>query len=279
VNSGKGIEIQQVYDSANRGSLALEELRGIINYRDLIWQLVRRDVITRYKRSILGFAWTMLNPLGTMLILTIVFSNLFHAVEGYPIYILSGLVAWNFFSQSTTASLVQNVWGSSLLHRIYLPRTAFTVAAIGTGLVNLLLTLLPLMVIMLFTRHSFSSALLFLPVSIAILVAFALGVGLFFSTLALYFPDVVEMYQIGLTALMYLTPIIYPKEILPEATRFLLLRLNPMYYLVEIFRQPVYEGIIPGSDVFIAGGLIAALTLSLGWIVFSWKANEFTYRT
>jgi len=217
--------------------------------------------------------------LGTMLILTIVFSNLFHAVEGYPIYILSGLIAWNFFSQSTTASLAQNVWGGSLLHRIYLPRTAFTVAAIGTGLVNLLLTLLPLMGIMLFTRHSFSPALFFLPISIVVLVAFALGVGLFFSALALYFPDVVEMYQIALTAWMYLTPIIYPEDILPEASRHMLLRLNPMYYLVEIFRQPVYEGHIPGLDVFIPGAAIAVLTLILGWVVFSWKANEFTYRT
>jgi len=197
VNSGKVNTTQYVYDSANRGSLALEELRGIVEYRDLIWQFIRRDVVTRYKRSVLGFAWTMLNPLGTMLILTIVFSNLFHAVEGYPIYILSGLIAWNFFSQSTTASLSQNVWGGSLLHRIYLPRTAFTVAAIGTGLVNLLLTLLPLMGIMLFTRHSFSPALFFLPISIVVLVAFALGVGLFFSALALYFPDSVNQFTRG----------------------------------------------------------------------------------
>lgn len=279
MKSVEGSRVQYIYDSANRGSLALEELHGMIEYRDLICQFIRRDVITRYKRSVLGFAWTMLNPLGTMLILTIVFSNLFHAVEGYPIYILSGLIAWSFFSQATTASLAQNVWGSSLLHRIYLPRTAFTVSAIGTGLVNLLFSLLPLMLIMLLTGQPFSFALVFLPVSIAILVAFTLGIGLLFSTLALYFPDVVEMYQIALTAWMYLTPIIYPAEILPAASRQWLLRLNPMYYLVEIFRQPVYEGRIPSWDIFIPGAGIALLTLALGWVVFSWKANEFTYRT
>lgn len=269
----------EVYDSTNQGWLALEELRGIITYRDLIQQLIRRDVITRYKRSALGFAWTMLNPLGTMLILTLVFSNLFQNVRGYSTYILCGLIAWNFFSQSTTASLSQNVWGGSLLHRIYVPRTAFTVAAIGTGLVNLLLSIVPLVIIMVITGQTLHISLTFLPISILILACFTLGIALIFSTLALYFPDVVEMYHIALTAWMYLTPIIYPVEILPNKLHFWLLKMNPMYYLVEIFRQPVYEGVFPRLSVLVPGGLIAVFTLILGWLLFSWKANEFTYLT
>src|SRR5512135_940669 len=124
----------QVYDSLKRGSVALEELRGIIQYRDLILQLVRRDVVSRYKRSALGIAWTMLNPLGMMLILTVVFSQVFHSVAGYPAYILSGLLAWNFFTQTSSAAMNQTIWGGSLFHRIYLPRTSFVVAAIVTGL-------------------------------------------------------------------------------------------------------------------------------------------------
>ena len=93
-------------------SSALEELRGVIQYRDLIYQLVRRDIVSRYKRSVLGIAWTMLQPLGMMVILTIVFSNLFHnSIKGYPSYILSGLIAWTFFSQTTTAAINQIVWG------------------------------------------------------------------------------------------------------------------------------------------------------------------------
>lgn len=267
------------YDSANHDPLPVEELRGIIQYRELIYQLIRRDLISRYKRSVLGVAWTMLNPLGTMLILTIVFSNLFHSIKGYPVYILSGLIAWTFFSQTTTASLTQNIWGGSLLHKIYLPRTAFTVSSIGTGIVNLLLSLIPLFLIMLFTGFAFHATVLFLPVSIIILIAFSLGIALLFSTLAIYFPDVVDMYAIALTAWMYLTPIIYPVEILPTQLRAFILTCNPMYYMVELFRQPLYEGVIPSFSFVIAGGGIAVITLLLGWLIFTWKANEFTYRT
>jgi ABC-2 type transport system permease protein len=267
------------YDSSRRGFLALEELRGIIKYRELIYLLVRRDVISRYKRSVFGFAWTMLNPLGTMLILTFVFSKLFHSLNGYPIYLLSGLVAWLFFSQTTTASLAQNVWGGSLMHKIYLPRTAFTVSAIGTGIVNLFLSLIPLLLILVVTRFPIRPSIIFLPIAILLLAFFALGIGLLFSTLALYFPDVVEMYQIAITAWMYLTPIIYPVDILKESYRNIVLSLNPMYYFITIFRQSIYDGIFPTASMLFIAIVISFVTFFLGWVVFTWKANDFTYHS
>ncbi|MBP9041835.1 MAG: ABC transporter permease, partial [Anaerolineaceae bacterium] len=248
-------------------------------YRELIMQLVRRDLVSRYKRSFLGVAWTMLNPLGTMLILTLVFSHLFKSVSSYPVFILSGLIGWNFFSQATTAALSQNVWGGSLLHKVYMPRTVFTVSAIGTGVVNLLLSLVPLLIIMLFLGQPFHISILFLPVSILLLTIFTLGIGLLVSTLALYFPDVVDMYHIGLTAWMYLTPIIYPAEIIPEAYRRWILVFNPMYYLVEMIRQPIYDGHIPSVNMLTISIGVSFIALIIGWLVFNWKANEFTYRT
>lgn len=268
----------EVYDSLKRGPLALEELRGVLRYRDLIFQLVRRDIVSRYKRSALGIAWTMLNPLAMMIILTVVFSQLFRSVAGYPAYILSGLVAWNFFSQGTSAAMIQMVWGSSLLQRIYLPRTAFVVSAIGTALVNLLLSLIPLVLVVLLTGLPLRLSMLFLPVPVVLLSAFALGIGLLFSAWAIYFPDVSEMYQVALIAWLYLTPIIYPEEIIPAAYRFWVLHLNPMYYLIKVFRQPVYDGVIPSGSLLAAAALIACFTLLLGWIVFSSRADEFTYR-
>jgi ABC-type polysaccharide/polyol phosphate export permease len=267
-----------VYDSANRGPLAIEELRAVIQYRELILQLVKRDIIARYKRSVLGCAWSMLNPLGTMLILTLVFSNLFHSVQGYPIYILSGLVAWNFFSQTTSAALSQNIWGGSLLHRIYLPRTAFTVSAMGTGIVNFLLSLIPLYLITLIVHFPLRAAILFLPISLIILAVFSLGLGLLFSTIAIYFPDVVEMYSVALTAWMYITPIIYPESIIPSELRFFLFTINPMYYLVNIIRQPIYDGMVPSPALIVTASLISLVTVCLGWSIFSWKANDLTYR-
>lgn len=266
-----------IYDSLKRGPVALEELRGLIRYRDLIYQLVRRDLVARYKRSVLGVAWTMLNPLGMMVILSVVFSQVFHAVEAYPAYVLSGIVVWNFFSQSTSAAMTQMVWGSTLLHRIYLPRTAFVVSAIGTGVVNLAISMVPLLVVLLLTGLPARATMAFLPVSIILLTAFSLGVGLLFSAWAIYFPDVADMYQIGLQALYFCTPIIIPEEMIPAQYRYWFFHLNPMYYMVELFRLPVYYGELPSAKFLLASTLIALLTLLLGWIVFSSRADEFTY--
>lgn len=279
MNSVLDSHYSRVYDSANRGPLAVEEIRGIFKYHELVFQIIRRDVISRYKRSVLGVAWTMLNPLGMMLILTLVFSRLFHSIEGYPVYVLSGLVAWTFFSQTMMAALNQNVWGGSLLHRIYLPRTTFTVSALGTGLVNVLISLVPLALIMVITGFQFRWSLLFLPVSILILAMFTLGLSLLFSILAIYFPDVVEMFHVMLTAWMYMTPIIYPVDIIPQGLHFFVQVFNPMYYFVEIMRYPIYNGTLPDLNTLTIGGIVAVFTLVVGWIVFTWKANELTYRT
>ncbi|MDP1541291.1 MAG: ABC transporter permease [Moraxellaceae bacterium] len=265
------------YDSAKRAHPALEELRGILQYKDLILQLVRRDIVARYKRSALGIAWTMLQPLGMMIILSVVFSNLFHTIRGYPSYILSGLLAWTFFAQTTTAAIHQIVWGSALFHRIYLPRTSFPISAIGTGMVNLALGLIPLTLILLVTGISLTWNILFVPISILLLAAFALGVGLILSTLAIYFPDVVEMYQVILIGWMYLTPIIYSEEILPEALRFWVTNLNPMYHLVQIFRLPIYGGELPSLPTLLIGSTVALSTLLVGWLIFSKKSDEFAY--
>jgi ABC-2 type transport system permease protein len=268
-----------IYDSSNQGSLAVEELRAILKYRYLIVQLVRRDILTRYKRSSLGVAWTMLNPLGTMLILTIVFSQAFGgAREGYAAYVLSGLIAWNFFAQSTNAATLHLVWGGSLLKKIYIPRTSFAVSATGTGLINLLLSLIPLLLVMLIIQVPIRWTIIFLPIPILFLTMFALGIGLLVSTMAIYYADIAEMYQIFLTAWMYLSPVIWPPEILPEHLRFWITRLNPMYYLIELFRTPIIYGQVPGISLVLISAGIASLTLFAGWMFFTSKSDEFAYR-
>jgi ABC-type polysaccharide/polyol phosphate export permease len=268
-----------IYDSQKRGPVFLEELRGIFQYRDLIVQLVRRDIVTRYKRSALGVAWTMLNPLGMMVVLTLVFSRLFHSIQSYPAYVLGGLIAWNFLAQTTSAALAMNIWGGPLLHQIYLPRSSFTISAIGTGLVNLSISILPLVLIMIFTRTPVTPALLYLPYAMLLLAVFSLGMGLLLSGLAIAFPDVVDMYQVGLTAWMYLTPVIYPAEIVPASLRPWLLGLNPMYYLLQNFRIPIHGGELPPLPVIAGATLLSAAALTLGWLVFSARADQLAYRT
>ncbi|UCC75882.1 MAG: ABC transporter permease [Anaerolineales bacterium] len=267
-----------VYDSARRPPPVMEELLAAWRYRDLVVQLVRRDVVARYKRSLLGVAWTMLNPLGTMIVLTVAFSQVFGATRSYPGYLLVGLLAWNFFAQTTLAAMRQLVWGGSLMQRIYIPKSLFTISAVGTGLVNLLLSLVPLVAVMLVTGLPIRPAALFLPVSILLLAACALGVGLLLSTAAVYFPDVIDMYQMALTAWMYLTPVIYPEEIIPESIRFWLLNLNPAYHLIKLFRQPLYYGMLPTPMRLACATVVGLGALAIGWLVFTGKADDFAYR-
>jgi ABC-2 type transport system permease protein len=269
--------IEFTYDSQKRKHPALEELLDLIKFKDLIYQLIRRDIVARYKRSVLGIIWTMLQPLGMMIVLGIVFSTLFHRVEGYIAYLLSGLIAWTFFSQTTTSAINQIVWGGAIMQRIYIPMTAFSISSIGTGVVNLVLSLVPLLIILLVARRPITWAILFIPIPILFLTAFALGVSLILSTMAVYFPDIKEMYQIIIQAWMYLTPIMYPVDILPEAYRFWILHLNPMYYLISMFRAPIYEGALPALNVFLPGALISIVTLLIGWVYFANQADDFAY--
>jgi ABC-2 type transport system permease protein len=267
-----------VYDSAQARFPLVDECKELFRYRDLLAQLIARNLKTRYKRSALGILWTMLNPLLMMLVLTFVFSHVFRfSMTHYAAYALAGLLLWNFFAQTTVGAMSELVWGGSLLNRIYLPRTIFAFAALGTGLINLLLSLVPLFIIMLVTGVPLRPAALILPLPILLTSMFALGVGLFLSRLAVYFTDVLEMYQIVLTAWMYLTPVIYPKEIIPAHSRWLF-NLNPMYHLLEIFRAPLYVGWFAGVKTMAAAAAAALLMLAFGWWYFVRKADEIAYR-
>jgi ABC-type polysaccharide/polyol phosphate export permease len=266
------------YDSSVQKTPAIEEIREIIRNKYLIIQLTRRDILARYKRSFLGIAWTMLNPLGMMIVMSIVFSRLFSTIQSYPAYVLSGLIAWTFFSQSTNAAMSGIVWGGGLMQRIYVPRTSFAISAVLTALVNLSLSVVPLMLVMLIMKVPIYLSILFLPVSMLLLAIFSLGIGLILSTMAVYFPDVAEMYQIVLIAWMYLTPVIYPEQIIPE--RFLsLYHWNPMYQLIRLFRLPIYDGRLPTLEEFLPAFVISLAVLIIGWFYFTSKSDEFAYRT
>jgi len=266
-----------IYDSAKRKHPAIEEFIALFHYRDLIFQLVRRDIVARYKRSVLGVAWTMLNPLGTMVIMVVVFSQVFSAVQSYPAYVLTGLICWTMFSQSTSFAMNSMVWGSELFHRIYLPRTSFVVSTILASMVNFILSLVPLFLILLITQVPLKWTVILLPLSMLLILAFSLGVGLLISTLAVFFPDVANMYPVILTAWMYMSPIIIPVDVLQEIFSGWLLRLNPFYYVMNIFRLLVYEGTLPSLTDWGLGVLVSFGVLIIGWIFFCKKADNFAY--
>jgi ABC-type polysaccharide/polyol phosphate export permease len=266
------------YNSAEARSPFIGELVELWHYRDLLLLLVTNSIKTRYKRSTLGVLWTLLNPLLNTLVLTIAFQQIMRFdVENYTIYLLVGLLFWTFFSQTTTQAMNTLIWGSNLLKRIYVPRTIFAVSVLGNGLINFLLSLIPLAAIMLFTRHPFHQTLLLLPVAILLMAMFTLGLSLFISALAVFFVDVVDIYSILLQALFYLTPIIYPLSMIPDRiARFI--QLNPMTTMVDLFRSLIYTGQMPSVGLTLAAVGLSVSSLIIGWWVFTKRVDEFAYR-
>lgn len=266
------------YNSADLRPPFIGEFIELWQYRDLLRLLVTNSIKTRYKRSTLGVIWTLLNPLLNTLVLTIAFQRLMRFdVENYTIYLLVGLLFWTFFSQTTMQSMNTLIWGSNLLKRIYVPRTIFAVSVVGNGLINYLLSLIPLALIMLFMHQPFSPTLLLLPVAILLMAMFTLGISLFVSTLAVFFVDVIDIYNVLLQALFYLTPIIYPISVIPEEF-ILIVRLNPMTTMVDMFRALIYEGQLPTLPITLAAVGLSVVSLGVGWWVFTKKVDEFAYR-
>ena len=266
------------YDSSSRRSRVVTQLVDLYRYRDLLRILTANITKTRYRRSAIGVAWTLLNPILTMGVLSFAFSHVFRlSVRSYPVYVLTGLICWNFFSQATTHAMNTMVWGSGLLKRVYLPRAIFTVASIANGTLNLALALIPLAAIMVVLRHPVSPALLFVPVAVVLLVLFALGIALLVSAFAALWVDVVEMYGVILQMWFFLTPVMYPEAILPPGFRRLL-ELNPMVHLLRLFRDPVYSGEVPSAAAIALGAAIALVTAVVGWMVFSARSEELALR-
>jgi ABC-type polysaccharide/polyol phosphate export permease len=269
---------EPVYDSARRPRPPWEELTAAWRYRELLLLLVARDVKVRYKRSVLGFAWTMLNPLAMMIVLSQVFQHLFRVdLPNYAVYIFSATILWGLFAQGTVAASHQLLSSGSLVSRIYVPRTIFALTAVGSALTNAVLALVPLAGIMIFTGAPIRPALLWLPGSLFLATLFTLGIALLVSSLALTFADVAELFQIILSAWYFATPIIYPESIIPADQRWWL-ALNPMYYFIEAFRAPIFAGVPPSTLTWVAATVAAVGAVTIGWLVFTIRADEIGYR-
>ena len=268
----------KIYNSNLRPPPMIDELKGVIRYRDLVGQLISKGIKTRYKRSVLGVAWTMLQPLLTMIVLTLVFSSMFQfSNSDYALYVLSGIIVWSFFAQSTTAATGDLLWSGGLISKLPLPKSVFAVSAVGIALVNLLLALLVYILIAVVLGHQIEAVLLLLPLPIILLGLFGLGVGLTVSAGAVYFPDVLPTYEILLVVWMYLTPVIYPVEVLPESVQNLI-RFNPLFHLIQPFRAILIEGRPPSAESLLISATFAISALLAGWWLFTRKSRDYAYR-
>ena len=244
-------------------------------FRPLLYELVARDVKIKYRKSVLGVLWTLLNPLLMMLILSIVFSNLFRFdVENYSLYLLAGQILFNFFNESTTGAMTAILGNSALIKKVYIPKYLFVVSRIASSSINILSSFCALILVMLFTRTELHFSMFLVVIPLAYLIIFSLGVGLVLAAITVKFRDVMHLYTVFLTGLMYLTPIIYPISMLPEWVKKIL-NLNPLTGILNIFRNVLIYNTIPTVGEFIISLVVVCLTLVLGLWVFYKQQDEF----
>jgi ABC-type polysaccharide/polyol phosphate export permease len=215
-------------------------------FRHLIRMMVRRDFVSRYRKSVLGVLWSLLNPLLTMLVMTMVFSYIFaRQIENFPVYLLSGQIIFGFFSESTNQAMGSVISSGAIIRKVYVPKYIFPLVRIISSLVNLMFSFIAFLIVFLVTRAPFHWTMMLIPIPIIYVFVFSLGIGLLLSSLSVFFRDLSYLYGIFLTLLMYLTPLFYPVEILP-ARLLPFMGFNPMYQFIDYFRNLVLHGTIPG---------------------------------
>lgn len=250
---------------------------GIRRYGFLIEQLVRRNFNTKYRQSILGVLWSFLNPLLTMLVQYLVFSTLFRsAIDHFPVYLISGIIVFSFFTECVTLGMDAIVMNASLITKVAIPKLIFPFSRALSSLINFLISLLPLLLLMLLTGVRVSPALLLLPLMIALLFLFALGVTLVMATLNVFFRDTRFLWSVISLLWTYATPIFYPDTIWPEGLRGIF-HLNPMYQLIDFLRQIVIAGIPPTPERLLACGAGAFGMLMIGLVVFRRYEEKFVF--
>lgn len=250
-------------------------IQNFLKFRPLLSELVTRDIKIKYRRSILGVLWTLLNPLLMMIVLSVVFSNIFKfQVENYSLYILSGQVIFNFFSESTSSAMSAIINNAPLIKKVYIPKYLFVLSRIASCVVNVMASFCALILVMIFTgaKLHYTIFLLWLPLSI--LIVFAIGVGLILAATAVKFRDIIHLYGVFITALTYLTPVIYPISILPAKIRFFV-ELNPLTGILNMFRNLMFYNTLPSAGQCATSILTAAAMLCLGMYVFYKNQDNF----
>ncbi|NLG48492.1 MAG: ABC transporter permease [Chloroflexi bacterium] len=267
-------------------------LRELYRYHELLENLVVRDLKVRYKNSVLGFLWSLVNPLLLMIVFTVVFTVMLPNVTivNFPVFALTALLPWNFFSasvMSATNSIVQN---SHLVKKVYFPREILPISTVLSNFVNFLLALPVLFLFILLFRVPLTVWLIYLPLIMVVQIAFTIGVALVLATLNVFYRDTAVIMEVIMQAWFFLTPVFYPADVLPATkliwglevpVRRLVYILNPMASIIASYRSVLYGFVdgspptAPGLDFFSRTIVTALLCLVFGYLVFTRYSHRF----
>jgi lipopolysaccharide transport system permease protein len=250
----------------------------LYRYRELIKNLVVRDLKVRYKNSVLGILWSLLNPLLMTLVFTVVFTLLLRSnTPDYPVFFMCGYLPWSFLSESVMNGTNSIVGNAHLIKKVYFPREVLPLADVLSGMVNFLLALVVLFGLILVFRVRLTGSVLILPIVIAAQVLFTLGLVLFLSTANVFYRDTRHIMQVVMQAWFFLTPIFYPITVIPETATILgisvnlqlwVRRLNPMASLVAAYRDILFRGAVPGLDFLLRTAVTCLVVFIIGYLIF-----------
>ena len=250
-------------------------LQQLKKFMPLMRELVKRDLKVRYRRSFLGYLWSLLNPLLMMCVMSFVFSTIFKSsVENFPLYLICGQTLWTFFNESTNTAMLSVLQNGPLIKKVYLPKFIFPLTRVLSSFVTMSFSLVAILIVMVFTRAALHWTVLLFWVPLVFLFLFCCGVGLALSALAVQFRDMTHLYGVLTLAWMYATPIFYDASILPEAVRGVL-TWNPMYHYITLFREVVIHGQLPGWNVWLVCIGCSLTALALGMAVFRKMQRSF----
>lgn len=272
-----------IYDAAEHSgikNILIRNFRDLVTYRYAIYNFVSSNLRSRYRRSVLGFLWTLLNPLFTMAILAIVFSTIFQSsAKNFSVYIFSGLLPWSLLSNSMVVGSMSIVAGEAYLKKVYIPKFFFPLITVGVEVVNFLLSLISLFFLAVLLGAKVSWGLLVLPIALLLTAMFIFGLVLIVSIITPYFRDLSHIIQLAFTALFYITPIIYPLEKIENSHLLLIVtKLNPFFYFVNLFHVIIYQAKIPDNVSWLTCLGLTVLSLTIGATVFNSKEKDVVYR-
>ena len=237
-------------------------------YRELLYQMTARDLMLRYKQTVMGFGWAIFMPLLNTAVFSVIFMRVAPIDTGvpYPLFAYCGLLTWNFFSSSLKFAVTSLTGNSTLVTKVYFPREVFPFSAVIVSLVDLAVGSTVLVALMIWYHVGVSSALLFLPVVVLVQVAFTLGIALLLAMGNLFFRDVKYLFEVVVTVWMFATSVVYPVEMIGGKLGTVM-RLNPMTPIIEAYRDVLLYGRLPGLP-FLAATVVALVTFGLGWVCF-----------
>jgi ABC-type polysaccharide/polyol phosphate export permease len=246
--------------------------------RNVLSQLVAQQLILRYRRTALGYLWTLVNPLLMMSVMAVVFSTLFKAdLKTFAVSLFAAMIPWNFFSSVVTQSGSSFINNEGLIKKIYLPKVIFPLSITFALLIDSLLSFLALFAIILALGGTLSWSLLFLPISFVLLFIFALGLGLIMSIATVFFRDLQHVILIAMQGLFFLTPILYKHDALTGKVAWLV-GMNPVTPFIALFRAPLIEATLPSGNVLLQTVAISASAMAIGLFFFLRQEKNIVFR-